>query len=220
MREYIKKNKWMMLVTSVIIVLPIAVGLLLWDKLPDKVPFHWGINGEVDGWASKPMAVFFMPLFMLAMQWICLLTTGLEPKRKNVTEGKVLGLVLWIIPVLNLFLHVMVWLAAFGREVNMEIMMPLFMGVLFVVIGNYLPKCKQSYTMGIKLPWTLNDEENWNATHRLAGKLWVGGGLLMMLCSLLSGVWSFIVMMGILVVMCAVPTVYSYRLYKKHNKEE
>ena len=161
-----------------------------------------------------------MPLFMLAMQWICLLATGLEPKRKNVTEGKVLGLVLWIIPVLNLFLHVMVWLAAFGREVNMEIMMPLFMGVLFVVIGNYLPKCKQSYTMGIKLPWTLNDEENWNATHRLAGKLWVGGGLLMMLCSLLSGVWSFIVMMSILVVMCAVPTVYSYRFYKDKEDRE
>ena len=220
MREYIKKNKWMMMITSVIIMLPMLIGVLLWDKLPEQVPYHWGVNGEVDGWASKPMAVFLLPVILLAVQWFCILATGMDPKKKNVTEGKVLGIVLWIIPVLNLFLHVMIWLAAFGREVNMEVMMPLFMGALFVVIGNYLPKCKQSYTMGIKLPWTLHDEENWNATHRLAGKLWVAGGLLMMLCGLLTGVAAFIVMMGIVVVLCVVPTVYSYRLYKKKKENE
>ncbi|MBR3778357.1 MAG: SdpI family protein [Clostridia bacterium] len=215
-----KKNKWLMVVTSIIILLPILGGVLLWDKLPERVPFHWGVDGEVDGWASKPMAVFGLPPFMLAIQWICILATGLEPKAKNVTTTKMLGLVLWIIPVLNLFLHVMVYLAAFGRKVDMAAIMPLFMGALFVVMGNYLPKCKQSYTMGIKLPWTLNDEGNWNATHRLAGKIWVAGGLLTMPCALLSGVWAFIVMMSILVVMCAVPTVYSYRYYKQHKKEE
>ena len=221
MREYIKKNKWMMIVTSIVILLPIPVGVLLWDKLPDKVPYHWGINGEVDGWASKPIAVFLLPVILLVLQWVCLLVTTLEPKAKNVTSSKVLGLVLWIIPVLNLFLHVMVWLAAFGREVNTTVILPLFMGALFVVIGNYLPKCKQSYTMGIKLPWTLNDEENWNATHRLAGKLWVAGGVLTMLCGLLPDVWSFIVMMSILVTICVIPTIYSsYLFHKKHQTKE
>ncbi len=220
MREYLKKNKWTMIITSIVILLPILVGIILWDKLPDKLPYHWNINGEVDHYATKPVAVFLLPVILLAFQWLCIFVTALEPKAKNVTSTKVLGIVLWIIPILNLFLNVMVWLAAFGREVNMAVVMPLFMGALFVVIGNYLPKCKQSYTMGIKLPWTLNDEENWNATHRLAGKLWVAGGLLCMPCALLSGVWSFIVMMSILVVMCAVPTVYSYRFYKKNKKAE
>ena len=216
MREFIKKNKWTLVITSLIILLPIAVGLLLWDKLPEQVPFHWGINGEVDGWATKGQAVFLMPTIMLAIQWLCAILSQLDPKKA--AESKMQWLVLWIIPVLNLFLHVMVWLQALGREVNMVVVMPLFMGALFVIIGNYLPKCKQSYTIGIKLPWTLNDEENWNKTHRLAGKLWVAGGLLCMPCALLSGVWSFIVMMSVLVVMCAVPTVYSYRLYK--NKQD
>ena len=219
MRDFLNKNKWTLAVTSVIILLPMAVGLLLWDKLPEKIPYHWGVNGEVDGWASKTQAVFLMPSFMLAMQWFCALMTGLDPKAKNVTASKMMGIVLWIIPVLNLFLHVMVWLAAFGREVNMAVIMPLFMGVLFVVLGNYLPKCRQSYTLGIKLPWTLNDEENWNATHRLAGKLWVAGGLLTMVCAVLPGVWAFIVMMSVLVVMCAIPTVYSYRYYKTHKND-
>ena len=221
MREYLKKNKWLMIVTSVVILLPILSGVLLWDKLPEKVPYHWGVNGEVDGWASKPTAVFLLPLILLAVQWLCILVTGLEPKAKNVTTTKMMGLVLWIIPVLNLFLHIMVYLAAFGREVDMATIMPLFIGVLFMVIGNYLPKCKQSYTMGIKLPWTLNDEENWNATHRMAGRLWVAGGLLTMICALLPGTSAFLVMMGILLTMCIVPTVYSYRFYKKkqENKE-
>ena len=220
MREYLKKNKWTMIITSIVILLPILVGIILWDKLPDKLPYHWNINGEVDHYATKPVAVFLLPVILLAIQWLCIFVTALEPKAKNVTSTKVLGIVLWIIPILNLFLNVMVWLAAFGREVNMAVVMPLFMGALFIIIGNYLPKCKQSYTMGIKLPWTLNDEENWNATHRLAGKLWVAGGLLCMPCALLSCVWSFIVMMSILVVMCAVPTVYSYRFYKKNKKAE
>lgn len=218
MRDFLKKNKWTLIITSVIILLPVAVGLLLWDKLPEQVPFHWGINGEVDGWATKTQAVFLLPLLMLGIQWLCSFVTQLDPKKQ--AGSKMMGLVLWIIPVLNLFLHVMVWLAALGREVNMAVVMPLFMGALFVIIGNYLPKCRQSYTVGIRLPWTLDNEENWNKTHRLAGKLWVAGGLLCMPCALLSGVWSFIVMMGILVVMCAVPTVYSYRLYKKNKKDE
>lgn len=217
MREYLRKNRWLMIVTSVVILLPVLGGLLLWDQLPDKVPYHWGVTGEVDGWASKPFAVFGLPPIMLAVQWICILVTGLDPKAKDVTTTKMMGLVLWIIPVLNLFLHVMVWLAAFDREVKMAVIMPLFMGALFVVLGNYLPKCKQSYTMGIKVPWTLNDEANWNATHRLAGKLWVAGGLLVMLCSLLPSVAAFITMLGITLLMCLIPTVYSYRLYKKNK---
>ena len=219
MRDFLNKHKWTLLITSVIILLPIVVGLLLWDKLPEQVPFHWGINGEVDGWATKTQAVFLMPLMMLGIQWLCSILTQLDPKGKN-HNNKMMEIVLWIIPVLNLFLHVMVWLQAFGRDINMAAIMPLFMGALFVVLGNYLPKCRQSYTVGIKLPWTLGNEENWNKTHRLAGKLWVAGGLLCMPCALLSGVWSFVVMMSVFVVMCVVPTVYSYQLYKKNKKDE
>ena len=217
MREFLNKHKWTLVVTSLVILLPIAVGLLLWDKLPEQVPIHWGINGEVDRYANRAEAVFVMPAIMLVLQWLCTLLSQLDPKKTN---NKTMWLVFWIIPVLNLFFHVIIWLAAFGREINMAAIMPLFMGALFVVIGNYLPKCRQSYTVGIKLPWTLNDEANWNATHRLAGKLWVAGGLLTMPCALLTGVWAFVVMMSILVMMCAIPTVYSYQYYKKHKEDE
>lgn len=217
MREHWNKNKWMMLITSIVILLPILAGVLLWNDLPaEGIPFHWNIHGEVDGWASRPVAVFVMPAIMLAVQWLCFFASGWDPKQQNINK-KVLGLVLWIIPVMNVLINVIVYLSALERPVDVSVVLPLVFGALFVVIGNFMPKCKQSYTLGIKLPWTLNDEQNWNATHRLAGKLWVVGGLLTMLTCLLPPVASFCTMMGILLVMVAIPTVYSYRHYKKNK---
>ena len=219
MREYWNKHKWMMLITSVVILLPILGGILLWDILPEQVPFHWNIQGQVDNWVSRPVAVFVMPFVLLAIQWLCFFVTHLDPKQKD-KPHKLMGVVLWIIPVMNLLLNVMVYLSALNRRVDVSVMIPLFFGALFVVIGNYLPKCKQSYTIGIKLPWTLEDEATWNATHRLAGWLWVAGGLLIMPCTLLPAAAAFGVMMGILLVMLIVPTVYSYRYYKKHKNDK
>lgn len=218
MRDYFKKSKWTLLTSSVLNLLPIGAGLILWDKLPEKMPVHWGVNGEVDNWSPKPMAVFLLPLILFAAQWLCFFLSALDPKRRNINP-KVLGIVLSIIPSINLVIHTLMYLFALGYEVDVAVAMCVLMGILFIIIGNYMPKCKQSYTMGIKLPWTLHDEENWNATHRLAGKLWVVGGVATMGCAFLPSTIAFIVMMSLVVVMCAIPTVYSYRFYKKHKED-
>jgi uncharacterized membrane protein len=99
-----------------------------------------------------------------------------------------------------------------GKDVQMEVVMPIFMGLLFVIIGNYLPKCKQSYTIGIKIPWTLNSEENWNRTHRFAGWLWTFCGIGMMIAGLFGAYWIFFVAVFVMVLP---PVIYSYLLYKK-----
>ena len=207
----IKKNLPKLIITSLITLIPIIIGIVLWDKLPDQVPIHWDINGEVDRFATKIQAVFAMPLVLVAFQWICVLGTLLDPKKQNIGD-KMFTLVLWIIPVISLLCNSMVFATALGHEVSVEIIMPLFMGALFVIIGNYLPKCKQSYTMGIKLPWTLDDEENWNKTHRLAGFLWVIGGIVIMATAFLGIFWLFFV---VLIPMVVIPFAYSYLLYKK-----
>ena len=212
----IKKNKVTLIVTSLIMLIPILVGLMLWEKLPEQVPYHWNINGEVDGWAGKTQAVFLMPLFMLAMHWVCVFASTADPKSKNYHPKSIL-LVLWICPVLNLVLNTMVYAAALNYPVDIEIIMPLLLGIAFILIGNLLPKCRQSYTMGIKLPWTLHNEENWNKTHRLAGKLWVMGGIVIMASALIGSFW---ILIGVIALMVAIPTVYSYCLYRKQIKSE
>ena len=207
----IKKNLKVLIITSIIILLPILAGVILWDQLPDPMPTHWNAAGEVDGWSSKPFAVFGLPVVLVAAQWLCMLATSADPKKKNHPQ-KIIYLVLWIIPVMSVVMHTITYLSALGYGVRMEVVMPVFLGLIFAIIGNYLPKCKQNYTVGIKIPWTLNNEENWNKTHRLAGFLWTFGGVAIMLTGLLGSFWVFLL---ITLPMVLAPVIYSYVLHRK-----
>ena len=210
-----KQYKKTLIITSLILLIPMIAGLLLWNQLPDPIPTHWGINGEVDGWSSKPFAVFGLPILILVMQWVCVLASTADPKYKNYNP-KMLRLVLWICPAISLIVNGMVYAAALGYELPIETIMPLLVGAMFVVIGNWLPKCRQTYTMGIKLPWTYASEANWNATHRFGGKVWVLGGVITMLTAFWSNFW---ILMIILALMVIAPTLYSYLYYCNHEKE-
>lgn len=207
----IKKNWKTLMITSLVILLPVLAGVILWNQLPEQMPTHWNASGEVDGWSSKPFAVFGLPLILLAAQWLCMLGTLADPKKENHPQ-KIFQLVLWIIPVLSVVLHAFTYAVALGNEVPIEVIMPVLIGLLFAIIGNYMPKCKQNYTIGIKIPWTLNSEENWNRTHRFAGFLWTLCGIVIMLTGFFGGFWIFF---GITLVMVIVPVIYSYILYRK-----
>lgn len=209
----LKQYKRTLILTSVIIVLPILFGLLLWSRLPDTMATHWGFDGAANGWSSKPMAVLGIPLLLLVFHWFCVLVTHADPKQQR---GKPLLLVFWIIPVVSLLCGFAVYAAALGCTLKLNLIMPLFLGLLFMVIGNYLPKCQQNYTIGIKIPWTLSSEENWNRTHRFAGIVWVIGGALIMLTCFLQ---SVMLMMALILVLVLLPMLYSYMYYRRHEKQ-
>ena len=99
------------------------------------------------------------------------------------------------------------------KGINLVRFVPMLIGILFIIIGNYLPKCRQNFTMGVRLPWTLASEENWNRTHRLAGKLWIIGGLLMTLYTMIE--MHMIFFIAVVFVMTLIPAIYSYTLYRK-----
>ena len=206
----IKKRLKLLIITSVVILLPILAGILLWNQLPEQLPIHWNAAGEVDDWSGKPMAVFGLPLLMLVVHWVCVFATLADPKKKNHSE-KVLALVFWLIPLLTLVLSAVTYCSAMGTEVQVTVAVNILMGLMFVAIGNYLPKCKQNYTIGYKIPWTLDSEENWNKTHRLAGFLWVIGGIIM----ILTGFWGrFWLTVSVSAMMALIPVIYSYALHR------
>lgn len=212
----LKKYRGTLIVGTIMMLLPILAGLILWNKLPEQVPTHFNAAGEVDGWSSKAFAVFGLPAILLGLHWVCMLGSLLgDPKAKNL-EGKVFTLVLWICPVMSVVLMALVYCTALGMEMNVQIIMPVLLGLMMVIIGNWLPKCKQTYTLGIKLPWTLADEDNWNRTHRFAGPIWVVGGIVMMVTAIFGGWWLW-VMLAVLAVMVIAPAVYSYLLFKGKN---
>lgn len=209
----IKRNKGIIILTSLITLAPMLVGMLLWNKFPDQVPVHWNAAGGIDGWGSKLFAVVLLPLFLLGVHWFCIIVTAADPKSKDI-EGKPLQLVLWICPFMSLLICTLVYATAWGIALSVEILMPLMMGAMFLIIGNYLPKCKQNYTIGIKVSWALEDEDNWNATHRFAGRLWVLGGAVIMATSVLG---NFILFISITLVMSFLPVIYSYLYYRRHK---
>ena len=211
-----KIPKRTMIATSLVILLPILVGVLLWNQLPDLIPTHFGVDNQPNGWSSKPFAVFGIPLIMLALQWVCLVAYRTDPKKKNI-HPTVMGLVLWIIPVVSLLVGALCYLFALGRDVNVGFFVCLLLGALFVIIGNYLPKCRQTYTIGIRIPWTLNDEDNWNYTHRFGGWVWTAAGLLVILFAFLGWLVAVIpVIAGMVILPCAASFLY----YWRHSREE
>ena len=188
-------------------------GLILWDRLPEKLPMHFNAAGEVDGWAGKAVGVFAMPAFFVAVQWLCAVGSfKMDPKANNLND-KVMGLVLWFIPVMSVLMHTLVYCTALGMEMNVQIVIPVLIGLVMIAIGNWLPKCKQTYTLGIRLPWTLENEDNWNRTHRFAGPVWVVCGMIIVAGGLIGGAFLW-VMLAALLTMIAAPTVYSYLLFK------
>lgn len=207
----IKKNKKMIIAANIVTVLPILAGLMLWNRLPDQMAVHWGADGAANGWSSKPVAVFGLPVFIVIIEWICIWATLADPRKKNISE-KIFRAMVWGLAILSLILNGSCYFIAMGEAVDMNMLVFLSLGIFFTIIGNYMPKTKQSYTMGIKLPWTLDSEENWNRTHRLAGFVWSVCGLLMIINAFVQWKWlSFIIAAA----MILVPCVYSFILHKK-----
>ena len=211
-----KLDRKTMIITTVITLLPLVIGVILWNRLPDEMATHFGFDNQANGFSSKPFTVFGIPAFMCMLQWIVALVTRADPRYRNISS-KLMKMCLWIIPITSLIVAVVIYPYNMGLEFDISFFMELFMGCLFLILGNYLPKMRQNYTMGIKLPWTLADEDNWNRTHRLGGYVWTIGGLLIIIVTLI-GLEQLSIMTGIIIAMVVIPSIYSFWLYIKKNE--
>ena len=214
----IRKHKKSLILTSLLTLLPTLVGLLPKDKLPDAMITHIGINGQPDGWSDATTAIFLLPIILLAAHWLLLLLTSKDKSNQDRNE-KLQTIVLWTIPVLSNFCCGTMYAIALDVPFSMTSLMFGFMGLLFAIMGNYMPKCKMNATIGIKVYWAYTSEENWNTTHRLAGKVWFIGGLLMIFSALLPGKLALSVFLAVTLVMVIVPILYSWLFYRKQVQE-
>ena len=209
----IRKYRKTLIFTSLLTLFPILVGLVLRDRLPEVMATHWGIDGQADGWASTSTAIFVMPLILLAFHWLCVWITSVLDKSNRDKNEKIQRLVFWIIPVLANFCCGMLYAIALGKD--FAPMAPVaLIGILFILLGNYMPKTRMNATIGIKIPSTYSSEENWNATHRFAGKVWVIGGIAMLFSMVLPTAWAVTVMLLSIAVLVILPVAYSIRYYR------
>ena len=210
------KNKKYWLITSAVTLLPIILGLLLWDQLPDKLPTHFGVDGAADGWGSKGFAVFGIPAMWLIFHLITWGVTRLDQQNRGHNE-KVLNLVGLTFPTMSIAFSVLLYTRALEIELDMSSILFPLLGLLFIAMGNWLPKVKQNSTLGIKIRWTLYNEENWNKTHRFAGFVWVIGGVLFCLMGFVPEKSLYWLLPMQIVLLAVVPTVYSWNLARKQR---
>nr|MCR5609082.1 SdpI family protein [Lachnospiraceae bacterium] len=205
-----KKERKLIFITSLMAFLPTIIGLILYKKLPDKMPSHWDFEGNIDGYTDKLGFIIFLGTFLLIMHLLCVFITSLDKKNENQSR-KILKLVLWIIPAVSVMLSALIYPTALGAKINASRLLFSFLGFIFVVIGNYLPKVTQNKYIGIKIPTTLKSEENWNKTHRMAGPLWIAGGFMLILLAFIktNEITNIIIFVSVITLCTIIPVVYS-----------
>ena len=218
MKNWLKENKGKMILSTLLSMLPMLIGLLLWKQLPDTMTTHWGGDGVADGTAGKAFVVFGIPAMMAVFNVLCCLVTNLDPKQAQ-QNPKAMAIVFWVMPIISMGSCGVMYAIALGKAMNAVILLPLVMGVMFLFIGNYMPKIKQNSTLGIKIYWTLHNEENWNKTHRLAGKVSMVAGVVVLISALLSTKWMILTLLLSTLAMVLVPMGYSYWIYKNHKAQ-
>ena len=208
-----KNDKKTIIFTTIVTLLPIVAGLVFWDQLPEQLAIHFNAAGEPDGWASKTAAVLGLPAGLAALHLVLLFFTDKDPKRQNISNASKM-LMLWVSPFISWLGMAMTIGFALEAVRNITSIVSVCLGILFMVIGNYLPKCLPSYTVGIKLPWTLHSDDNWRYTHRIGGFCFMAAGLITLMGGIFGLVWAAA---PALVLAAIVPTVASFLYYKKHS---
>lgn len=203
-----------MLWTSLAGLLPLVYGGLLYNELPARVATHFGLNGQANEYSGKLTAILLLPLLLLAADWIVYLSTKYG-KRTRKQSPKFSNVMLWMFPVMANVLQITMFVEALGYDAPIIEIVSMLMGMIFIVLGNYLLKLTPNSMMGVRIPSTMKNPENWAKTNRLAGVMFVLSGIGLLIAGLTGFVWTLAPMIGFtisFVLIAIVPLVYSLTL--------
>jgi uncharacterized membrane protein len=207
---------------ALMIIAPFIYGALIFPQLPSRIPTHFNIEGKADAWGG-PSSIFIGPGIMGAVSvFIYVLMSNLktfDPKKYDeANDALYSNFAVLTVAFLSALSTIIIYSSTHADEINVgKLILPL-VGLSFAGLGWYMPKFKQNYFVGFKLPWTLENETNWNETHKVAGKLWIYGGLFQAVVTfILPMKFGMIAFMLAIAIMVIIPSVFSYRLFKKGN---
>lgn len=201
------------IIQLVVCLLPFVIGAAFYSRMPDMVATHFDYNFQPDDYSSREFALFGIPAAMVLLFVLCAAMLEADPKKRGM-DSRLKAITRWFIPILSVVMQCITVSYALDSSLRFIRFIPVFIGAGLVLIGNYLPKCRQNYTMGIKLPWTLNSEENWDRTHRFGGRMFVIAGLLLVAAGFFGGIVSAVSVAAVIAAVLA-PAVYSFALYRR-----
>ncbi len=209
----------LILFSAAVVAVMLIISAVAWVQLPPdaQVPVHWGPDGQPDGYADKTVGLLLLPVITGLVAALMAIIPSIEPRRANLERSWKPYLATWIgVVLLMAGLHVLAVAAALGSTLDMTRIVFIGAGVLFLVIGNFLPKARQNFLMGVRTPWTLTSERSWTATHRLGGRLFVLLGLVMIGLGVVGvgGMALVATMLAGVIGLVVVLFVYSYVVWK------
>lgn len=204
----------------VIILIPFVYLAYIWNQLPEKVPLHWNINGEINRYGDKEGLILIPILLPLLVYGIFLIAPKIDPKNKLNKMGNKLYTIKFLLTTFMSILALFILYTAVNQSLTNQNNILLLVGVLFLIFGNYFKTIKANYFIGIRTPWALENENVWKKTHKLGGKMWFVGGVVVVLSSLILeeqvNLILFLIITGIISI---VPIVYSYLKYREEEKK-
>lgn len=203
-----------------LIILVLASAVYFYNNLPERVATHWNFAGEIDGWGSGKSQAIAIPLMVVGMYLLFLLLPYLDPKKERYEQfRKVYHIFKTIILILLVITYFVIALNGLGYNIPVGFIIPGLVGLLFIIIGNYMAKIKMNWFVGIRTPWTLSSEEVWNKTHRFGGKMFILAGLLMMAETIMPVSWRLPLFIVMLVILLFGTIGYSYIVYLKEKSK-
>jgi uncharacterized membrane protein len=211
------RSRWFGLVVGA---LAGAVSIWAYPRLPPIVATHWNLRGTPDGFSSRAAAVAIMPLVILGITALFNVLPKLDPRREN--YGKFIA-TYWLIAnaviVFMLIAHGMIIATGLGYPVKIDRALPLGLGVLFIVLGNYITRVAPNWFVGIRTPWTLSSDTVWRKTHRTGGWLMVLGGFVIGASAFLPHGAFLPLLISAILIMSVIPVVQSYILWKREQHD-
>jgi immunity protein, SdpI family len=215
MDKFIKYVIWPLLAV------PAIYLAFVWNQMPHTVPIHYNLKGEPDRYGDKSELLVLLAIILAVNTGVYLLLVNIhriDPKRKYNKENlsRMRRLAFGVCAFISVITCLIIY-SSFHAPMKFDSrLIVIGTGLLFTIIGNYMYTIKPNYFAGIRVPWTLENENNWRLTHKLGGKLWFAGGLVMAIAALLLPATTLLTFMLVLIIILAViPIVYSYRLYVK-----
>lgn len=209
-------RKWL---PAALIVAAFGFSLAVYGMLPERVPTHWNLRGEVDDYSSRAFGAFFIPVIILGVWLLLRAVPHIDPRRTNIEKFRDTydTMVLLVVSFL-VVLHVAALGAALGWPISIARIAPFGVGALLVVLGNLMPRVRSNFFMGIRTPWTLSSETVWVKTHRVGGYMFVGAGVILILSAFVrSEVFAMIAFATVGASVLAT-VIYSYVLWRSETR--
>jgi uncharacterized membrane protein len=210
--------KWKDTLLLLISLIPLGIGLLLYKDLPNNLASHFGLQGEANGYMSKPTFFIFMGLLNVIFPIVLKVMPSIDPKKAN--YEKFLDIYELLRFVLAIFLNIIFIIVLYynlGYNVSMNLILHLLLGSLWIMVGNYMGRIRPNYIVGVRTPWTLSNDEVWRKTHRFTGPIWVLCGIAMVISGFIGSITVPYVLIASIVISAVLPTVYSYLIFRKIN---